>query len=421
MKENLDVEKTEEAGKVKKALLVTRVSGFIPQHEMNNVKILQEMGYEVHYATNLNVVVYGKDNSRLEGTGIITHQIDFLRKPSIKDIKKAYKQLKDEMYHGDYDVVHCHMPLSGILARLAANAVRKETKKNVPVIYTVHGMHFFRGCPLKNWIMYPVERELARYTDRLITINDEDYGRAVRFPIRGKAEKINGVGLKTERFKEFHKKSWDIYMPDKEETQTVQNNIRLRYGIPDDHYILVSVGELAPGKKNMVVIDALAELKDLKISYLICGEGQMREELEKRAAELGVSDRIVFAGYVTDTPLILSQSDVFVFPSAREGLPVSVMEAMAAGLPVIASDIRGGRELVVHAKGGYLVHGHVPEDYAVKIRRIFTEKYGKSAIPRNKRRQQMGEFNMEYVKKYSMEVVDKQMRKIYADLLGGEN
>lgn len=274
---------------------------------------------------------------------------------------------------------------------------------------------------MKNWIMYPVERELARYTDRLITINDEDYGRAVRFPIRGKAEKINGVGLKTERFKEFHKKSWDIYMPDKEETQTVQNNIRLRYGIPDDHYILVSVGELAPGKKNMVVIDALAELKDLKISYLICGEGQMREELEKRAAELGVSDRIVFAGYVTDTPLILSQSDVFVFPSAREGLPVSVMEAMAAGLPVIASDIRGVRELVVHAKGGYLVHGHVPEDYAVKIRRIFTEKYGKSAIPRNKRRQQMGEFNMEYVKKYSMEVVDKQMRKIYADLLGGEN
>ena len=144
------------------------------------------------------------------------------------------------------------MPLSGILARLAANAVRKETKKNVPVIYTVHGMHFFRGCPLKNWIMYPVERELARYTDRLITINDEDYGRAVRFPIRGKAEKINGVGLKTERFKEFHKKSWDIYMPDKEETQTVQNNIRLRYGIPDDYYILVSVGELAPGKKNTV-------------------------------------------------------------------------------------------------------------------------------------------------------------------------
>jgi len=97
------------------------------------------------------------------------------------------------------------------------------------------------------------------------------------------------------------------------------------------------------------------------------------------------------------------------------------MEAMAAGLPVIASDIRGVRELVVHAKGGYLVHGHAPEDYAVKIRRIFTEKYGKSAIPRNKRRQQMGEFNMEYVKKYSIEVVDKQMRKIYADLLGGEN
>ena len=71
MKENLDVEKTEGAGMVKKALLVTRVSGFIPQFEMNNVKILQEMGYEVHYAANFNTIVYGNDNSRLDGTGII--------------------------------------------------------------------------------------------------------------------------------------------------------------------------------------------------------------------------------------------------------------------------------------------------------------------------------------------------------------
>ena len=64
---------------MKKVLLVTRASGFIPQHEMNNVKILQEMGFEVHYATNLQDVVYGKDNQRLQGTGIITHQIDFVR------------------------------------------------------------------------------------------------------------------------------------------------------------------------------------------------------------------------------------------------------------------------------------------------------------------------------------------------------
>ena len=86
-----------EAGYLKKALLVTRVSGFIPQHEMNNVKILQEMGYEIHYATNLNNVVYGKDNSRLDNTGIITHQVDFVRSPFSKDVIKAgeYSDCKD--------------------------------------------------------------------------------------------------------------------------------------------------------------------------------------------------------------------------------------------------------------------------------------------------------------------------------------
>lgn len=404
----------------KKALIVARVSGFVPQHEMNNVKILQEMGYEVHYATNLNVVVYGKDNSRLEHTQIITHQIDFLRKPSIKNIKEAYEQLKNEMFRGDYDVVHCHMPLSGVLTRMAANAVRKETKKNVPVIYTVHGMHFFSGCPLKNWIMYPVEKYLSRYTDRLITINDEDYVRAAKFPVRGKVEKISGVGIHLDKFEEYKKKNWEIYTPDIKTKQTVENNIRLRYGIPSDYRIMVSVGELTPGKKNMVALEALAEVRDLKIAYLICGEGQMKEELEKRAYELGIGDRVFFAGYVTDIPRILSQCDIFVFPSAREGLPVAVMEAMAVGLPIVASDIRGVRELVIHTKGGYLVNGHDSEDYAVKIRRMFTEKYGKSAVPRNERRKQMGEFNMEHVKKYSIEVVDKQMRKIYADLLGGE-
>ena len=401
----------------KKALLVARVSGFIPQHEMNNVKILQEMGYEVHYATNLNVVVYGKDNSRLDGTGIITHQIDFMRKPSFMDIKKAYIQLKNEMLGTEYSIIHCHMPLSGVLTRLAANAVRKEKNKEVPVIYTVHGLHFFKGCPVKNWLMYPVERWLARYTNRLITINEEDYKRVLKFPVRGKAERISGVGIRLDRFKEFEKKNWGLYKPQQNEEQTSENNIRIRYGIPQDYAIMVSIGELSPGKKNIVVIEALKELKDLKIVYLICGEGQMKEELQQKAKEYDLEDRVIFAGYVTDIPRVLFQSDVFVFPSAREGLPVAVMEAMAAGLPVVASDIRGVNDLIVHAKGGYLVQGHSPEDYAVKIRRLFTEKYGKSAVPREKRRKQMGEFNKEYIKKYSLDVVDKQMRKIYAEVL----
>ena len=90
----------------KKALLVTRVSGFVPQFEMNNVKILQEMGYEVHYASNFDTIVYGNDNSRLEGMGIICHQIDFERSPFSKNVKIAYKQPKKLMLDEKYDFIH---------------------------------------------------------------------------------------------------------------------------------------------------------------------------------------------------------------------------------------------------------------------------------------------------------------------------
>ena len=401
---------------MKKALLVTRVSGFVPQFEMNNVKILQKMGYEVHYATDLNTVVYGHDNKRLEGTGIILHQIDFVRSPFSREVKKAYGQLKELMENEKFDLIHCHMPMSGVLARKAAAKVYKETGRKVPIIYTAHGFHFFMGAPLRNWLYYPIERHMARYTDRLITINDEDYKRAQTFPLRGSAEKISGVGINPKKFKDYQINDWSgsqINIHDGAE------DIRKKYGIGKDYKILISVGELASGKNNMTVIEAMNELRDLKIVYIICGEGVMREKLELRTKELGLADRVFFAGYVNNTAELLEQCDCFIFPSKREGLPVAMMEAMAVGLPVIASHIRGVDDLIEHTKGGYLVNGFDPVDYAVKVRRMFTEKDGKSAVPRDERRKQMGLWNRERIKKFSIEVVDKQMRKIYGDVCSG--
>ncbi len=407
---------------MKKALLVTRVSGFIPQHEMNNVKILQEMGYEVHYATNLKTVVYGKDNKRLEGTGIITHQIDFCRSVKYREIKKAYHQLAELIEEQEFALIHCHMPVSGVLTRLAAEKARRRARhkgdedqgkgqaKRTPVLYTAHGFHFCKGVPLKNWLYYPVERHMARYTDRLVTINDEDYMRAQKFPVRGKAVKTSGVGVRLERFAPWQKKTWAV------ERGAGDEDVRKRYGIPENARIMVSVGELAPGKNNITAVEALAELRDLNLFYLVCGEGSMEETLRRRAEELGIERHVIFAGYVDNTPEVLQQCDCFVFPSVREGLPVAVMEAMAVGLPIVASDIRGIRDLITHAKGGYLAQGFSPEEYAVKIRRLFTEKDGKSAVPREIRRKQMGLWNRERVKKFSLEVVDAQMRAIYQEV-----
>ncbi len=393
---------------MKKALIVTRVSGFVPQFEMNNVHILQEMGYEVHYAANYEMVVYGKDNKRLENTGIIQHQIDFERAPYPWYVKKAASQLKKLLCDIDFDLIHVHMPMSSVVLRSVAQKVRRKSGRIVPVLYTAHGLHFYTGAPLKNWIYYPIEKHYARYTDRLILINKEDYIRAEgHFKVRGKVEHTYGIGMDLSKFKDYEKNNWD---------DGGFNELKATYGIPENHLVITSVGELTKRKNNIVMIRAMRELLDLPITYLICGSGPLENELRAEVREYGLENRVKFTGYITNVKEVLMQSDCFVFPSLQEGLPVAVMEAMAVGLPVIATAIRGITDLIEHTKGGYLVESFEPEDYAVKVRRLFTDEYAHSEAHRDIRRRQMGEWNRKRIQRFSIEVVDKKMREIYAEV-----
>lgn len=110
---------------MKRALLVTTVSGFVPQFEMNNVKILQDMGYEVHYASNFKTPVYTDNNERLNGTGILCHPVDFVRSPfKVKENSHAYKQLLQIMNKEEFQIIHCHTPMGGVLARIAAHKIK---------------------------------------------------------------------------------------------------------------------------------------------------------------------------------------------------------------------------------------------------------------------------------------------------------
>ncbi len=394
-----------------KALIVTRVSGFLPQFEANNVKILQEMGFEVHYAANFNTIVYGKDNHRLEGMGLICHQIDFERSPFSPGVRKAYHQLKELMEQEAFDLIHCHMPMSGVVARMAAQAVRRSSGRKVPVLYTAHGLHFYEGAPLKNWIYYPVERYLSRFTDRLILINEEDYKRAQKFPVRGSVERTMGIGMRLEQFRPWYKTDYSMGKAGSDQ------DIYEKYGIPDNYGILISVGEITQRKNHIVMIDAMKELLDLPLVYVICGSGPWEEKLKTHVHELGLESRVKFAGYIEQVPAMLRQADCFVFPSFQEGLPVAVMEAMAVGLPVIATRIRGITDLLEHTKGGYLSDDWEPESYAVKVRRMFSERGGKSKVSRQQRRQEMGQWNREKVQEFALPVVEAKMRSIYQSVM----
>ena len=375
---------------MKKALLVTHVSGFVPQFEMNNVRILKEMGYEVHYASNFYHPSYGHDNSRLDGTGIICHQIDFERSPYDYRNFKAYRQLKQLMTEENFDLLHCHTPVGGVLARLAAHATHTGS-----VIYTAHGFHFFKGAPLFNWLLYyPVEWWLSRYTDVQITINDEDYLRTRKFHAK-RVERIHGVGIDLD-----------------DAGETVREKKRKELNIESEKILVITAGELNKNKNQKMVIEAMKCLKGIvkqDIIYLVCGEGNCLEFLKRKAAEYGMEGQIRFLGYRNDLREILSAADIFLMPSYREGLPTVVMEAMNAKLPVIGTDIRGNRELIEHGKTGYLVKVNDAGKMA---------EYLTILAENEELRTQMGKKAKCKVCLFGKNQVEREMRELYSSLKG---
>lgn len=392
---------------VKKVLLVTTVSGFVPQFEMSNVHILQSMGYEVHYASNYHTPSYGTDNHRLDGTGIIRHQIDFVRSPFTLQNIKVYRQLKKVMSAEHFDLVHCHTPMGGVIARLAAHST-----KTGPVIYTAHGFHFFKGASLINWICYyPTEKFLSLFTDEQICINKEDYNRAKKKFHAKHVSYIPGVGL-------------DI---NKIQPSTDINLKKLELGLPVDGLILLSTGELIKRKNHETIIRAIGKLKsdyselakteDIKFHYVICGHGELEEYLKRLAEELQVNDCISFLGYREDMIEIYQIADLFLFPSFQEGLPMALLEAMAYGLPVICSDIRGSRDLMGanskapfdYCEGGIMVaKADDVKTYSQAIRLL---------IDNRRKREEMGKKNSLRSREFNVQTVMDSMEKIYRKLL----
>ena len=373
---------------MKKALLVTHVSGFVPQFEMGNVKILQEMGYEVHYASNYHNPSYGDDNHRLDGTGIIRHQVDFERSPySLKNLT-AYRQLKKLMEEERFDLVHCHNPMSGVITRLAAHATHTK-----PVVYTAHGFHFYKGAPIKNWLLYyPVEYLLSFYTNQQICINIEDYERAKRFFHAQNVSYLPGVGIDIKRIRDV---------------KVNKSNKRKDLGIPKEAIVLVSAGELITRKNHETIIRTMEKLKDKRFVYVICGHGELEAHLKEIVKDLKLEHQVFFLGYRTDILEIYMASDICVFPSFQEGLPVALMEAMACGLPVVCSKIRGNTDLVDN-NGGILIKPTDVESYAGAILKLGNDK---------SLRETMGSYNQRIVEKFDVEKISNAMIMIYEDIL----
>lgn len=344
---------------MKKVLIVASVISFIEWFNKENVDFLRsDMGCEVHIACNFEYML-DTDEARtklyidkLDNDGVIRHNVCFDRSPFGKRNLKAYKELKSIINSNRFDLIHCHTPTASVMTRLAS---RKMRKRGSVVMYTCHGFHFHNTSPKKNWILYyPVERLLSRYCDYLVTINKEDYSRAQTFKTKN-IRYIPGVGVDINRIKNA--------VVDK-------HDYKKKIGLPSDSIMLLSVGELIERKNHEVIIRALGKIKRNDIYYVICGKGPLREHLEKCAVECGVGERVVFLGFRKDIPELCNAADISAFPSKIEGLGLAGIEAMAAGVPLVSSNVHGILDYVIDGKTGYAC---APDDvtaFALAIDRL---------------------------------------------------
>ncbi|RIX52637.1 glycosyltransferase family 1 protein [Paenibacillus nanensis] len=346
----------------------------------------RRQGWEVHVAARGGMELPHVDRK---------FDIPIERSPLGKGNVKAYRMLKSIIDKGDYSIIHCHTPMGGAVARLAARGARRRGAK---VFYTAHGFHFYKGAPPVNWLLYyPIEKLLASVTDCLITINGEDYRRATASGFRaGQIRHVHGVGVHTGRFKPMS--------PDEKRV------MRLQFNYSPQHFLLICAAEFNANKNHELLIRALAKLKDkvTGVRLLLAGQGPLLNDCRALAASLGVAAQIDFLGYREDLGQLMPMCDVAVSASLREGLPVNIMEAMACGLPVVATRNRGHEELVEEGRSGFIVEPGDEEMFASRL--LLLHRFRETRI-------RMGARGLERVSAYSLDQVQEELKALYRPLM----
>lgn len=372
----------------KKIMMLATTDNMIGQFLLPHIKYLQEHGNTVECVCARTGFWFDELKDKY---GLKVHEIGFKRSPFTPANFKGYRKLVKLQKQEKFDLIYCQQPVGGLMGRLLAR------KFKLPCIYTAHGFHFFKGnSKLKNFLFKTVEKFLAKYTDILITINQEDYDACKNWKAKH-VFKINGIGV------DLSKYTTDDNLD--------KNEFRKSLGLAPDDFVVVSIGELNKNKNTYRLLEAVKQINNDKIKYLVCGQGPLREEYDKFIAENALQDRVKMLGFRKDIPNILSIADLYIMPSYREGLSKSMMESMCYGLPVIASRIRGNTDLLGEQEGGLLCEPDDTNGFKNSIVQIFeNEELAKK----------FGARNLEFIKNFDIDVVLKQLEEIYNFLIEEE-
>lgn len=373
-----------------KILFVATVRSHIGQFHMPFISELKRRGFTVDAAYKDN----SADKPGLDLSGIDNvYEVPFSRSPYSFSNVKAFFALKKIIKNGGYDAVHCHTPMGAVVTRLAAKGMRKNGLK---VIYTAHGFHFYKGASKKNWLLfYPVEKYLSKFTDALITINNEDYECAENGGFKAKKiYKIHGVGVDINKFSPLD--------------NNIKQSLRNSFGFSDDDFLIIYPADFCYRKNQVMLLKAFAELqkKYPQAKLLLCGQDTASDEIKDLAKSLGVNGGVSYLGYRRDINNLVGMSDVSVSSSRQEGLPVNIIEAMEMGNAVIATNVRGNNDLVTDGENGFLVDSDNSHQMAKKLSEFIENKNLKEKFGKN---------SLKNVEKYSVENVNKELLSIYKE------
>jgi len=368
---------------MKKVLYVTTVSRTINAFLIPHINMLLDNGYEVHCACSIDKPV----DKELQRRGVKIFEVPFSRNPLGIGNIKAFIKLEELQRINDYDIVHVHTPIAAIYGRLL-----KLNFPSLRIIYTAHGYHFLKGGSKLGWILYyPIEKIMAKFTDVTININKEDYEITKEKLKPKKCYLLNGVGLDLDKYKKLSSKE-------------IQEK-RKEFGLKDKDFVVLMIAEINKNKNHIQLINAMDILKDKypNIRVLCIGDGTLKESLEKQIILKNLQNNIFMLGYRLDVNKLINISDIGILLSRREGLPRNIMEFMACGRKVIATDIRGCRDLICDETIGTLVN---VDDYESTAKAI--EKY---YILNDKSFEVSKE-----IRKYDIETINSELLKIYEDV-----
>ncbi|EDT16739.1 glycosyltransferase family 4 protein [Clostridium perfringens] len=373
---------------MKKILYVTTVSRTINAFLIPHIEMLIENKYEVNCACYIDREI----DKRLIKKSVKIYNIPFSRNPLSLDNLKAFNELIKIQEENQYDMIHVHTPIASIYGRLL-----KLKFKNLKTIYTAHGYHFFKNGPKMGWILYyPIEKLMAKLTDVTININKEDFEITKKKLKPKKAYLINGVGLNINEYSLL--------------SEGERNKKRRVLGLKDDDFVVIMIAELNGNKNQMQLVRAIELLKNKyqNIKCLIVGEGKKLQFLKKEVKKRSLEKNIVFLGFRKDVNELINASDIGVLFSYREGLPRNLMEIMANGKRIVATNIRGNRDIVCNKFIGALVEVNDYEATAKAIEKFYLTSANKNKI-------------LKEVESYSILNILTELSSIYDSLQEGGN